>query len=185
MAARFRRSSFFRGRAPRRQRQWAITDLGTGFQPTAAGLDSVDLLAGLESELGYEQNNITVLNIRGRLFPRWGADPAAGDASTLFLGITFVSQQAFAVAAGAGLPDPAVDNADWMWHDVFTIGSNDTNRWPTSLNGFAGLEINNRSMRKMRENNSVLALIANNQSNQGTGQPIIVLGGLRVLVALP
>jgi len=84
------------------------------------------------------------------------ATVVAGDRAVGAYGITLVSADAFA-AGPASLPDPTADDADWIAHGSFAVVS--PVAAVVSQNQFAEIHIDNDSMRKVRENNSVLALI--------------------------
>ena len=169
-------------RAPRRSRQWAQRIINFTVASTLhAGLKTINLLSELETDLGMQFSNVTVsalnFNINYRL-----TSSTTGDDTTVTLGIAWVGLDAFTVG-GLSLPDPSTDHYDWMFWDTRTMSSS---RDVTDVDEQvfnSQLEIRNRSMRKQRENHSVLALMVV-ASTLGPVTLQVFVGG-RSLVLLP
>ena len=97
-----------------RIRRWARTAPGEFTVSSTSVL--VDLLAGLEAELGRAVGNLTVQRILLTLAVR---PSIAGN--TMRWGIVPVSEQAFAIGASA-VPKPVSElDAAWMGWDQFTV----------------------------------------------------------------
>ena len=168
-------------RTPRRARQWAITNSnGTIVAATQAGMLAINLLALFETDIGAELMNVTIsalnYNINYRL-----TSSTAGDDLTIACGVIIVSEDAFG-EGGAALPRPSADHSDWMFNDIRTLTSTQGTDIDEQVPG-SFLEIRNKSMRKMRENHSVLAMIFSATLLQPTSVQIFIGG--RCLVLLP
>ena len=169
-------------RSPRRLRQWAIntTSGGTIVAATHAGMLVMDLLDGLETDLGFELHNVTASALRYNVTYR-GTTWHSTDDNTVACGIAWVGKDALA-AGGVSLPDPSEDHYDWMFHDIRTMtGETGTDQDSVAANGY--WKISNDSMRKQRENHSTLVAIFRATLMQSTSIQIF-LGG-RALVLLP
>ena len=144
-------------RAPRRARQWAITNANVSLIGTAEAFRvGVDLLAGLELELDMQLHNLTASAIRLNVTYRMSGAQQT-DEDVVAMGIAWIPQGAIALG-GASLPDPVTAHYDWMFHDIRMLkGEGAADQDTTPRNGF--VEIRNNSMRKQRENHSTLALI--------------------------
>jgi len=169
-------------RAPRRARQWAQVNFNTSLvAATHAAMSAFNLLGALEVDLGYEMHNVTIsalnYNINYRL-----TGSTTGEDTSVTCAIILVGADAFSVG-GVSLPDPAEDHADWMFWDERTLSaSRDVAGVDESVRG-SFLQIRNRSMRKMRENHQVLALLFRSNLLQTDALQIFVGG--RALVLLP
>ena len=175
-----------RGHFPaRRRRQWALQRLQTNLTPAGGGgKDAVDLLAQYRTRMGISHTQgMTVAAIRGALYPQFAAAPAVLDAQEVFVGITVVSQDAFASGASA-LPDPATDDADWVWHNWMYVPASSTSIVSAAWEGLR-LDIHNKSMRKMEQANKTLVIVATNLNISGNDVTINVLGYTRTLLLLP
>ena len=122
---------------------------------TQAGMSSIDLGSALEASLGYVLNNITVSAIRLLVSLDFQATAVVGDRVQGSFGISLVSRDAFGIG-GTSLPDPSADNADWIAHGAFSVVADVAAVFSRPRNGQWLIE--NNSMRKMRENNSILCL---------------------------
>ncbi len=169
-------------RAPRRARTWAQSSQnGSIAAATHAGAIAFNLLTAYEADIGAELHNVTVsainFNVNYRL-----TSSTTGDDFTVFCGIILMGEDAFTVG-GTSLPDPASDHADWMFWDNRTLSSSrDVTDIDEQVQGSL-LRINNRSMRKMRENHQVLAMIFRATVLQPTTVQVFIGG--RTLILLP
>ena len=167
-------------RAPRRSRQWGITRSATSIVvATQAGMSSIDLGGALEATLGYVLNNVTVSAIRLLVSLDFQATAVVGDRVTGAWGISLVSRDAFGIG-GTSLPDPSDDNADWIAHGAFSVVADVAAVISRPRNG--QWLIKNDSMRRMRENNSVLQMSF--RANQ-VDDPISIAVTGRTLFLLP
>jgi len=126
---------------------------------TAAGADNgvaLDLGADLEGDLAANLHNVTASAIRILLSITFQATAVVGDAAIGSYGIMWVPQEAFNTGA-AQLPSPDTDSADWMAHGAYHVVADVAA--VISMPRFGHNFIKNDSMRKQRENHSVLALI--------------------------
>jgi len=145
-------------RAPRRARQWGITNQNVGIvAATHAGGVAIDLLNKLEGDLSAEFHNVTIsalnFNVNYRL-----TTSTTGDDNTITCAVMLVGEDAFN-AGGVALPDIIDDHADYMFWDTRTLTSS---RDVTDVDEQvfnSQLEIRNKSMRKMRENHQKLVMI--------------------------
>jgi len=169
-------------RAPRRARQWAITFSNVAIvAATQAAAVAIPLLSALETDLGFEMHNVTIsalkFNINYRL-----TNSTTGDDCSILCAVAWVSDSAFA-AGGVALPDPSVDHYDWMFWDHRTLSSSrdvvDIDEQVIASH----LVIDNKSMRKQRENNSTLMMIFRSTLMQPSSVQCFVGG--RALVLLP
>ncbi len=166
--------------APRRARQWAITHAtGSIVATTEAGKLVVDLQAGLETDLGFNLNNVTASAIRMDIFANFQGTAVVGDVVFIALGIQWASDDAIA-AGPASLANPSNDAADWLWHGAINVVA-DVAAVPSQPRD-AHLVINNKSMRKQRENHQSLVLVAAATVLQ---DPIDLRISSRVLFLLP
>ena len=168
-------------RTPRRPRQWGITSQNFSLAGTAeANRVAIDLGAELEADIASNLHNVTASAIRLNVsYRQTGAQ--RGDDDTVGLGIAWINQGAFDTGAGA-LPNPLTHAYDWMFHDIRTMSNSlasDGDEIPA--NGF--WVIKNDSMRKQRENHSVLAMVCQAGLLQSTSIQVFVGG--RVLFLLP
>jgi len=151
------RTNRFRG-GVRKERQWGITHAnGTIVLATKAGMLIAELTSGLETTLGVEAHNWTVAALKFRLDVHGLATGTANDQVVLSAGIAWVGNDAFAAGAGS-LPDPSDDNADWIWHSGIALSFPTTGAGGSPAIPPGGFVIDNKSMRKQRENNSTLVL---------------------------
>jgi len=123
-----------------------------------------------------------ILKVNGKNVTYRLTTSTTGDDTHVTMGIILVGHEAFD-AGGASLPDPANQHADWMfWDSRAMISARDvTDIDEMAPNGF--LQIRNKSMRKMRENHQVLAMIFRTTVQQPTSIQVFVGG--RALVLLP
>ena len=143
-------------RVPRRLRQWGLAVSNQTMTAAGnAGSRLFDLSAGVEVSLGQNLANVTVSAIRMNIDLHCQATAVIGDQYRGSWGIMIVTNDAFAAGA-VSVPDPVTDDADWMAHGGFQIVSEVAGA--TSMPRGSHLEIRNDSMRKMRENNSLLML---------------------------
>ena len=166
---------------PRRKRQWAQTIANFSIVgATHATQVAINLLAGLETALGMQLNNVTISALNFNVTYRM-TQATTGDDSTISTGIVIVGLDAFP-AGGVALPFVTEDHADWMFWDTRTlVASRDvTDKDEMNTNGF--LQIRNKSMRKMRENNQTLALISGADLLQQTTCQVFVGGRALILL---
>ncbi len=168
-------------RTPRRARQWAqrIAN-GTIIAATHAGQIAFNLLSEIETDLGYEQHNITISALNFNINYRLTAS-AIGDDTTVSAGVALVGEDAYGIGTTA-LPDPATDHADWMFWDTRTLTSTLASDGDEQVFN-SQLEIRNRSMRKMRENHQRLVCIVRCTVLQPTSLQVFLAG--RSLLLLP
>ena len=76
-----------RTRAPRRATQWWLNQSVGSNVPTTGSNVLIDLLSGLESALGYNLNNVTVIRNVGRFQVYDAAAHSAGDYADLAWGL--------------------------------------------------------------------------------------------------
>ena len=169
-------------RAPRMPRQWAITAQNQSIVTAShAGMSIVNLLSTYETDIGAEIHNATISAMNFNINYR-STGATTGDDTVVFCGIILVGQDAFTVG-GTSLPDPVSDHADWMfWEGRTLTASRDVTDVDEQVYN-SQLEIRNRSMRKMRENHQVLAMIFRASLLQQTQLQIFIQG--RVLVLNP
>ena len=168
-------------RAPRRNRQWAMTTQnGTVAAATHAGQLVFNLLGQLESDLGSELHNVTISALNYDIAVRTTGS-TAGDTDVLMAAIMLVGEDAFA-AGGVALPDLTADHADYMWWQGLAVQATRAASADQEITS-DGFVIRNRSMRKMRENHQTLALIVAAQTLVSDSLQIFVAG--RALVLLP
>ena len=169
-------------RAPRRPRQWAITNAnGSLVAATHAGQIAFDLGAELEVDIASNLHNVTASALRFNVNYRLTGS-TSGDDTTVNLGVGWIGLDAF-IAGGVAMPDPSKDHFDWMFHDIRTLtSSRDVTDVDEQVPG-SHLVIKNDSMRKQRENHSVLALIVRASLLQVTSCQVFVGG--RALLLLP
>jgi len=142
---------------PRRPRQWGITHLsGSIIAATEAASITINLSAGVEGSLGQTMSNWTISAIRLRLTFHNQATAVVGDSAFGAWGIALVGLDAF-VAGPASMPNPAVDDADWIAHGSFSTVADAAAVVSSPRNSL--VVVDNNSMRKVRENSQVLALI--------------------------
>ena len=108
------------GRSPRRDRQWGITNTnGTVAAATHAGQLTVDLMAGIRAASGYNLPGVTASALRFNINYRptvW----TLGDDVTVACGVIWATDRAI-TAGGVALPNPGVDDADWLFHDIRSL----------------------------------------------------------------
>ena len=169
-------------RTQRRARQWAMKSINFSFTAVDhAGMKSIDLLSELETDMGFELSNVTISALNYNVNFRMSGS-TEGDDDTVSVGIILVGQDAFTVGA-LSLPDVTGDHADWMYWSGHTMSSS-VGTVDADEQVFNGqLEIRNRSMRKMRENHQVLAMLVGAEVLQTMTIQVFVAG--RALVLLP
>ncbi len=146
-----------------------------------AAILPVNLLAPYEVDIGAELHNVTISALNFNINYRLTAS-TTGDDVTVFCGVIIVGLDAFTIG-GTSLPDPASDHSDWMfWESRTLTSSRDVTDVDEQVYN-SQLEIRNRSMRKMRENHSVLAMIFRCTVLQPTSLNIFIGG--RGLILLP
>jgi len=172
--------SITRIRSARRARQWAIVRFTTSVIGTTEAQKSVvDLQALLETDLGFNLNNVTASAIRLRLNFHFASGSTVGDSVQFAYGIIWASDDAIAAGA-ASIPNPANDSSDWMAHGGgFIVSESTAQHVPRGGDGHMMI---NDSMRKQRENSTTLVLVTSAQTVQSTLQ---IHGVGRVLFILP
>ena len=142
----------------RKERQWGITILnGTLTAATQAASLVFNLTSSLESSLSVNAHNWTSSAIKARItFVRTGAG-TFGDRINFAIGAGWFNNDAIA-AGPVSLPSPSEDDADWQAY-LSGYASADSGTALAHLNPKEGFVIDNKSMRKQRENNSSLVLI--------------------------
>jgi len=143
-------------RAPRRARQWAITQNSVSVvAATEAAKAIVSLQDQLEIALAFNLHNTTVSAIRLRLDFHYPSGSTIGDLTRATYGIIWASNDAI-TAGAASLPNPGVDHSDWVAHGGVSFISEST---AAHRPRFSSVMIINDSMRKQRENATSLVLI--------------------------
>ena len=145
-------------RRPRRAVRWVLG--GSGRINLAAGASAISDMLSVAPD--FEKTDVTITRIRGDLVVAYPNDN--GGTAKLTMGLIVVTQSAFA-AGIAAVPDPALEDADWMWWSAYNM-----------IEGFyadsTGVErrivtpryesIDNKSQRKMNEGESTLVLAVKN-----------------------
>jgi len=171
----------FRRNGVRRARQWGIINAnGSLIAATHAAQIAFELNAELDSDLASNMHNVTASAMNINVTYRQTAG-MRGDDDTIWCGVAWVSQRAFD-AGGVALPDPSTDHYDWMFNDGRTLVNElAADGDVMARNGF--LEVRNNSMRKQRENSSVLVMIFRSILLQSTSVQVFVSG--RTLFLFP
>ena len=139
-------------------RMWGIVSANVSIVvATHAGLADLSLQTRLESDIGSNLHDATASAIRINVNYRLTGS-TTGDDNTIACGIAWISDAAEAVG-GVAIPDPLEDHYDWMFHDIRTLtSSRDVVDVDEQVQGSL-MVIRNNSMRKQRENNSMLMII--------------------------
>ena len=116
----------------------------------------VDLGEELETSIGANLHNVTVSAIRMDMWMSFATTAVVGDRVRMAYGIMWIAQDSFDIG-GTSVPDPSTDHVDWIAHGSSEIICDAAAVLSSPRNGL--VRIRNDSMRKQRENNSVLALI--------------------------
>ena len=172
-------------RGKRRDRQWGITSANGSIVASGhAGQLAIDLMTNLRVATGYQMPGVTASALRFNVDYR-GTTWKAGDDITMAMGVIWATDRAIS-SGGVALPNPATDDADWMFHDIRTLSSPgngfdvaDSDIQP----GNSQLVISNDSMRKQRENDSTLVMIFESILLQAVSVQMFVGG--RALFILP
>ena len=138
------------------KRQWALLNVGnfTVSGVADANIVAVNALGQLETALAYQMHNVTASAVRYRIGYRILGD--AGQLATIHCGLAWISLQAF-VAGAAAIPRPDIDNYDWMAIHATTVEVPEGQ--VVGTRHLTELDLHSDSMRKQRENSSVLALV--------------------------
>jgi len=161
-----------RGRMPK---HWDKLSFLTPQDFTASSTSST---AGLGLDEAW-----TVIRLMGEYTIIPTAAPVAGDAMNFGVGIAVVSADAFAVAAGAALPDPAVDlNYPWLYNAVHAFHFGTTSVDPQSAGGSLRHSFDVKSMRKIKPQET-LCIIFQYVDAVGTPPMTVMQGAVRVLIA--
>ena len=112
----------------------------------------------------FQRTDVTITRIRGELFVDAPNDTnvVAGE---LDMGLIVVTNQAFAAGAGS-LPDPALENADWLWwkHVRYISGFYEDNAGAQRIfNATRYFEVDSKAQRKLDEENKTLVWVVKNQ----------------------
>jgi len=144
--------------APRKERNWGIANFDASISVATQAGSSVGSLSGeLETTLGMSAHNWTASALN---FNVWAHSVIAGaiwDRTELAIGIGWFNDDAIA-AGSSSLPDPATDDADWMYHSFMEFAARDTVANARFV-PYEGYQVRNRSMRKQREAHSSLVVI--------------------------
>ena len=140
----------------RMKRQWGLLNAGnfTVSGVADANIVAVNALGQLETALGFQMHNVTASAVRYRIGYDILGD--AGEVATIHCGLAWISLQAF-VAGGAAIPRPDIDNYDWMAIHAATLVVPEGQAVGTKH--LVELDLHSDSMRKQRENSSVLVLV--------------------------
>ena len=178
MVSRTRR---FRPTGVRKERQWGIHSSNQTLSTAGhAGMLSFDLSANIETSIGANLHNVTVSALKYRIRVRCVAAPTVFATFQVAFGIMWATNDAIA-QGGLSLPQPSIDDGDWIWHNIRSWQA-DVATALAPLHPRDDMVIDNKSMRKQRENNSTLILIADGITIPSSMQ--IIVGG-RALFLLP
>jgi len=169
-------------RAARKERQWGIVQSTQTLTAAtqAAGL-IFNLVSGLETALSVNAHNWTASALRMRInMTRIGTSPTSANVGFHY-GVSWFNNDAIA-AGPVSLPDPVVDNADWMAYGARVLSS-ETAVIGSEYSAAAPEVVHNNSMRKQRENNSSLVLVLRSFLLDSASVTVRVHG--RVLYLLP
>ena len=183
-----RRKPTFRS-GQRRRRMWVMADNLPAGAGIAAGTGSAwgtaqafDLLSAGEAEIGHNFYEITVVRIRGHVWLE--ASRTLSTDYALAAGIAFLPDTA--MTAG-DMPNPGDDNFDWVWHDFGFMRQTTEFTSAAPLNQVelptVHIAIDNKSMRKMNDNSSNLALVVSTTSVDA--QTPVMNFAMRTLILLP
>ena len=186
MATRIRRNFSRAARSgARRNKLWVSSDnaaTGTGVLAGAGTWGSVtdigDLLSNGETEIGHNFYDITVVRIRGIIH----ADPPSDNVD--YEGYYSVGIGWFPEGIST-FPSPAEDSYDWLYQSfgyIRQLGKAGTDQTTITQDGIHW-DVDNKSMRKQREQHSTLRLVA--QGNLSSAATFGVSYALRTLVMLP
>ena len=149
-----------------------------GFNTYVNGLGTTGLAMGILLNTRADEFLIggTVIRIRGEFGARVDASSGLTNGAVVTAGIMIITADA-AAAGGAAVPSPFDDaDAPWMWHtDMLLQGDSST-----SYDQLATRQIDNKAMRKLASNQTLVAVIAN-EANVNVSMGL----ALRVLFKLP
>ncbi len=171
----------------RRKSIWANQSITTPVSLTNQGVVIMDMLAATESNYGVSAfAGITIGPIIGQVQIQATAEttPVASN-GLVGLGIAVVDRDQ------SNVPDPLTDDFDWIWlyrsPSLFTSPADQpaSAAWLLFPESASSIFINNRSMRKMKQNHLELVLIGqHNDGFAGNHEPAVT-GYLRTLIKLP
>ena len=159
----------------RRARQWAIVNQNFTTSQTKVG---VDLQSALETDLGYNLNNVTVSASRLTIGLQFATGSTIGDRVNMYFGMVWVGKDAL-VAGEAALPSPINDSVDWIMHGTRLLVSESI---VIHMPRGGQMEFFSDSARKQREANQTLVLMGQADVSEHGLQAFI---GGRVLFILP
>ena len=137
---------------------WVI--VRTAAADLAPGATSVTDMLATRSD--FQVTDLTVTRVRGEIVvsPLSSSDVERA----MFMGIIVVSQQAEAAGAGS-VPDPSLDNADWLWFSGVNFVRSFYNDAGTDRAYIPArtIVIDSKAQRKMNEENKTLAFVVKNQ----------------------
>jgi len=129
-------------------------------------LANFDMLALIPDDV---KRDSTIVRIRGELVLRVGASAGGAGATIIwYAGMVPVTEQAMA-AGSASLPDPELDDGDFMWHDMGLYLQdtvrNDADSADLEVANTRYIEIDSKAMRKLNEDNQTLAYVFKNDAS--------------------
>ncbi len=114
----------------------------------------------------------TIVRIRGEMFVQINGTSGGGTKNVVwYAGMVVVSEDAMGVG-GSSLPDPELDDGDWMWHDMgfmrTNVVRNDADTADLERGGIRYIEVESKAMRKLMEDNKTLAYIFKNDASSSS-----------------
>jgi len=151
---------------------------GSSVLVTAGSISVTDIGGAIPSHFRLDA---TIIRMRGELLIMQDDAPVTETPIIWAAGIIVANEDAVSVGATA-LPDPGVDDADWMWHRAGYLGTRVTAAAVETEAVPRYIEIDNKSMRKMNESFKTLALVFSNSATSGESTRIGI--SIRMLVLL-
>ena len=152
-----------RGSSPARKTEW-FGFFGSTLLVGVNNTTVADLGSAIPDDLRV---GATLIRIRGELLVASEDAPQDTAPNIWAAGIMIATNEAVGVGLTA-LPDPGIDDADWLWHQA---GYQAT---PTSTIGSTGnvdpryILIDNKAMRKLPESNKTVVFVFKNSINSNT-----------------
>ena len=160
----------------RKQRQWVTSDIDSNALAATATQLVRNMSSDFETVLGRTSASVTVAAIKGRIHTTNGATVASNN-SKLAYGIAWLPENLTTVAE---IPNPLTDDYDWIWREVVFKAEGVSGDQVTGQ-GTDSILVDSQSMRRQRQTNNKLCLIARWDGNQSVNR----VANLRTLYLLP
>ena len=162
----------------RKTRQWVTSDIDSNVLAAGATQIIRNMTTDFETVMGRNSASVTVLAMKGTIQLTHGSTSSGPFPTKNAFGIAWIPENLVTVAE---VPNPLDEDYDWIWREVvYGVGPH-TSGNPLLGEGFPGIKVDSRSMRRQQQTSSKLCLIGRAEGAASINR----IGNIRTLYALP